>query len=328
MSVLHSVSSERRMQHVMIVLALAFVASSFAMNAIFARASVSPTPSWGVEMGPAAFSIIRVLSGGLVLGAWLVLSGHGLRHGSPKGGLWFSLYGLPYAFGFTLELAAAATLIQFVTAQMTVLAFLRLPGAFRARLPAWLFPHADNAPPLSLAAVTMICATLAALGGFVLIGRSGGAVGVGVLFALLAGVAWGFYTLSVTGSASSVDDVRASSALATNAGNFVWAMPFALIIGLPFAILGGEPMPNVNGLLVACVCGVVTSGIACSVFYALIEAFGATRAAVAQTLIPILAAIFAIPLLGEAMAPARWGMACLTLVFLFITLHAMRRQSA
>lgn len=108
-----------------------------------------------------------------------------------------------------------------------------------------------------------------------------------------AGMAWGFYSLLGRG----VPD----PALAT-AGNFVRTVPFAALIGLiglisPIGQIGAHLTPV--GLLLAVVSGAVTSGLGYVAWYAALRDLTATRAAVVQLAVPVIAAVGGVAFIGE-----------------------------
>jgi drug/metabolite transporter (DMT)-like permease len=118
----------------------------------------------------------------------------------------------------------------------------------------------------------------------------------GALMMLLAGIAWGAYSLRGRGVAN---------ASASTAGNFVRAVPLALalvIIALPQAQCDGE------GLMYAIGSGAITSGLGYAVWYSVLPHLRATTAAIVQLCVPVIASLGAVVLLNEALSP-RLGLA-------------------
>lgn len=108
---------------------------------------------------------------------------------------------------------------------------------------------------------------------------------IGAASMAIAGVAWGFYSLWGRGVAD--------PATAT-AGNFVRAAPFAL---LPLAAV---PLhASAPGIWLAVVSGALTSGIGYVIWYHALRNLTATRAAVVQLAVPIVAAFGGVVLLSE-----------------------------
>jgi drug/metabolite transporter (DMT)-like permease len=112
--------------------------------------------------------------------------------------------------------------------------------------------------------------------------------GAAILMAI-AGVAWGVYSLRGRG---------APDPLAATAINFVWAVPFGLVtfaIGVAFA-----PHATARGILLAAASGGIASGVGYSIWYTALRGLNATRAAVVQLSVPLIAAVGGAALLGEA----------------------------
>ncbi|MNN77909.1 EamA-like transporter family protein [compost metagenome] len=104
---------------------------------------------------------------------------------------------------------------------------------------------------------------------------------------LLAGVAWGVYSLRGRG---------VGDATANTAGNFIRALPLALLLGLlglPWARLDGA------GLVYALLSGGLASGVGYALWYAVLPALRATQAATVQLSVPLITALFGVLLLGE-----------------------------
>ena len=104
---------------------------------------------------------------------------------------------------------------------------------------------------------------------------------------VVAGVAWGIYSLHGRGAADP---------LGGTAANFAWSVPLA---ALTLAV--GWPAVHVTpgGLGYAALSGSVASGLGYALWYAALPAFSATAAAVAQLTVPVLAALGAVVLLQE-----------------------------
>jgi drug/metabolite transporter (DMT)-like permease len=112
---------------------------------------------------------------------------------------------------------------------------------------------------------------------------------------IVAGVAWGVYSLRGR---------KSSRPLLTTADNFVRAVPFALAAsGLAVAIGFGAPFGlhgTASGAALAVASGSVASGVGYCLWYLALPRHSATRAALVQLLVPIMAALGAVVLLGES----------------------------
>ena len=105
-----------------------------------------------------------------------------------------------------------------------------------------------------------------------------------------AGIAWGFYTLrGRTGT----------NPLADTTGNFIRAVPMILIVCVPFL---WQIHLSAKGVLFAVLSGAIASGIGYSVWYAALKFHTATRAAILQLSVPILAAIGGVIFLSETLS--------------------------
>ena len=130
-----------------------------------------------------------------------------------------------------------------------------------------------------------------------------------------AGMSWGFY--SIRGRSS-------GDPLANTTGNFVRSLPFAAVLALIF-------IPNLHltnrGILLAVLSGALSSGVGYTVWYAAIKFHTATRAAVLQLGVPVIAAILGIVLLNE-LASLRLGIASLLILGgILLAIFGKRRLS-
>jgi drug/metabolite transporter (DMT)-like permease len=113
---------------------------------------------------------------------------------------------------------------------------------------------------------------------------------LGALLMLAAGAAWGIYSLKGSG---------AGDPLAVTAGNFARALPLAAILLL---VLRPTAMPTPEGIGLALASGAVASGVGYAVWYAALRGLTATRAAIVQLTVPVLAAAAGVVLLGETVS--------------------------
>ncbi len=244
--------------------ALALLA--FAGNSILCRMALG-----GHLMDPAGFTAVRLASGALTL--WLLLAVRGA--GAPRlAGHWASAAALfMYAAAFSLAYvsldAGTGALILFGAVQVTML-LAGLRAGERPRPTEWL--------GLALALTGLVV--------LVRPGLSAPAPGGAALMAT-AGIAWGVYSLRGRGS---------REPLRNTAGNFMMAAPVALLL-VPLA--GGVHAWTPAGLALAAASGALASGVGYAVWYAALPALSATRAALVQLLVPVLAAAGGVALLSE-----------------------------
>lgn len=260
---------------VRLFLLTALTMCAFAANSVLNRLAIA-----GGRIGPFDFAVLRLVSGALAL--WLLACLRGRKIGWSArrrlaGGGALLVYMLGFSWAY-LELAAGTgALLLFGGVQITMFA-----GALAA---------GDGVP-----ARRWLGAGLAMSGLVWLLWPQGGA-GAGVWPALsmgLAAVGWGVYSLIGR---------REGDPLAATAANFIVASPVALAVAVLMGGLIGGPVPGAGltagGAGLAVLSGVVTSGMGYALWYRILPALGATRAAVAQLTVPVIAAAGGMALLGE-----------------------------
>ena len=243
-----------------------FAMLAFAGNSLLCRAAFNSS-----RIDAASFTSIRVAAGALAL--WLIVRMRGGRHesaGSWPSALALFAYAAAFSFAYLSLTAATGALLLFGAVQATMIGFGLAAGErLRGRQTAGL-----------------ACA-LGGLIGFLLPGLSAPPLPGSVLM-LLAGVAWGVYSLRGKGSG---DPLRVT------AGNFLRAVVFAAalsIVTLPWASLDGP------GVGYAIASGALASGIGYAVWYTALAGLKVTSAATVQLSVPVIAAVGGIALLGEA----------------------------
>ncbi len=238
---------------------------AFAGNSLLCRIALKHT-----SIDPASFTTIRLLSGTLML--WLVV---GVRRGTSVGaGNWRSAFALfIYAAGFSFAYvslsAATGALLLFGAVQVTMIGHgvwagerllkLQLVGVVLAfgGLIVLLLPGL-TAPPLD-----------------------------GSALMLVAGIAWGIYSLRGKG---------AGDPTKITAGNFVRAAPIAAVLSI--LMLSGTSLDSA-GVWYAVASGALASGIGYAIWYTALPALKATHAATVQLSVPVIAASGGVVFLGE-----------------------------
>jgi drug/metabolite transporter (DMT)-like permease len=221
----------------------------------------------------ASFTTLRLVSGALALFVLhRALSDRQAPSGS--GGSWLS--------GAALFAYAAAFSFAYVRIGAGVGALL-LFGAVQATMLAWALRSGERPLPLEWVGL------LAALGGLVALVRPGFTAPdpLGAVSMIAAGVAWGAYSLR--GRAT-------SRPLAATASNFARSVPLALGLSL---VAPGPARLTGGGALLAVASGALASGVGYSLWYGALRGLTATRAAVVQLAVPVLAAAAGVLLLGE-----------------------------
>ncbi len=243
---------------------------AFAANSLLSRAALR-----GDEIDAASFTAVRLATGAAVV-ALIVLGRRGTFRGAGSWGSSAALAAYAVAFTFAYRELGAGTgaLILFGTVQLTMIIGGLLAGD-RPSAAQWL--------GWSIALAGLIVITAPGLDP---------PPARGALLMLVAGVAWGGYSLRGRGVARP---------LATTADNFVRTVPVALVlVGVALAT-GGHASPL--GIALAAASGGVASGLGYSLWYAVVPALGAPRAAALQLSVPVLTAVSAMLLFGEVLRP-------------------------
>ncbi len=267
---------------------------AFAANSLLCRAALGLRD--GVrEIDAATFTSVRLVSGALAL--WILARAQRVERGggSWRGALALAGYALAFSFAYVRIAAGVGALILFGSVQATMLASAL---ARRERL------RAAQAWGLALA--------LAGLAWLVLPG-AGAPDALGAALMVLAGIAWGVYSLLGRGN---------TRPLASTAQNFVWSVPFALAAS---AIDWHSAHASVRSFVLASASGAIASGLGYTIWYAALRGLTTTAAAIAQLSVPILAAAGAVVLLGETLHPRLLGCAALVLGGIALALLVRRR---
>ncbi|QDV06182.1 aromatic amino acid exporter [Planctomycetes bacterium Poly30] len=264
---------------------------AFAGNSILCRMALLPGSDGAGAIGAPAFTALRLLSGALVLAPLLLLAGSKqalpVRETAPRSpwrsagwpALMLATYALTFSLSYVTVPAGIGALILFGTVQILML------GVALAR-----------GERMSAAQVGGFLAAIAGI--VVLVGPSAANSAAssgdrldwaGAVLMVLAGVAWGFYTLLGRGSA---DPVRRT------AQNFVACVPFGLALGA-YALWGDDARATTRGVLLSVTSGALTSGAGYALWYAALRGHSRSSAAAVQLLVPVLAALGGMVFLGE-----------------------------
>lgn len=241
---------------------------AFAGNSLLCRLALRET-----EVDAASFTAIRLLSGALTL--WLLLT---LRQaGQPIAGNWSGAVAL-----FTYAAAFSFAYLQLDTGVGALLLF----GAVQLSMLLWGLLRGER---LGLSASLGTALATAGLMALLLPGASAPPL-LAALLMLLAGVAWGAYSLLGRGQ---------GDPLAVTTGNFLRAAPLAVLLAL---VLLSQLNWDGPGLFYAVLSGALTSGVGYAIWYSALPGLRASQAATVQLSVPILAALGGSLLLGEALS--------------------------
>jgi drug/metabolite transporter (DMT)-like permease len=146
---------------------------------------------------------------------------------------------------------------------------------------------------------------------------------IGLALMMIAGVAWGAYSLRGRSS---------RAPLVSTADNFARSVPMAIVGAVVGAIIGIKSTSSsvhidANGVWLALASGCVASGLGYSLWYSALPGLTAARAAIVQLVVPILAATLGIVVLGEELS-ARLAIAALMILGGIALAIAGRRKPA
>jgi drug/metabolite transporter (DMT)-like permease len=246
-------------------LAAAFALLAFAANSILCRMALRVA-----HIDPASFTTVRVLSGAITL--WLLVASR--ANSRSLSGTWLSAlallgYAIAFCFAYVGLTAGTGALLLFGAVQIVMIAVgffagERIDGVIGlgwllavAGLVLLLLPGITAPPPLQ------------------------------AIFMLIAGVSWGVYSLHGR---------QSKDALGDTAGNFVRAVPGALLIN---ALVWTQHSADAQGVALAALSGAVASGLGYAAWYTALPQLGAIAAANAQLSVPVIAALAGVVLFGE-----------------------------
>jgi drug/metabolite transporter (DMT)-like permease len=239
---------------------------AFAGNSLLTRIALTRP-----EIAASQFLGIRLISGAVMLALLNVKRRSAIwpRYADIPGIVFLFVYAVAFTFAYVTLGAASGALILFPTVQLTLVAVATLRGS----------------PPSSRQQLGMI---IAVAGLVVLLGPRSSAPPLGGAFLMvLAGIAWGMYTLLGR---------DAINPFARTARNFLGAAPLALIVML----LVASPQPTTEGVLLAIASGAITSALGYVVWYAVLPRLNVATAGAAQLLVPVVTAVGGLGWLGEA----------------------------
>lgn len=267
---------------------------NFASNSVLGRTGI-----FVFGMDPLAFSGLRLASGAVMLAVLVTLRGQRTGQGWPPlnraralSATTLLIYLVPFSVAYVTLPTGIGALILFGFVQVTMFAGSALAGV-QPSVRQWL--------GMSIAMIGL---------GWLLWPRETLALDpVGVIFMILSGVGWGLFSLRGRGSRDPLADM---------AWSFVALVPIALVL----MVMGsGWTAP---GVLVAIVCGGVTSALGYALWYRVLPQIAATTGSVAQLSVPVIALIAGAVLLAEAIT---WDVIIASTVVLGgIALAVLRRQ--
>ena len=227
------------------------------------------------EADAAGFTAVRLVSGAVALIVISYFVGKSKGKSSTEG-TWISAfflfaYAICFSFAYIGLTAATGALILFSSVQFTMIAVALIRGER---------PHAIEWFGSVIAIVGLVYLVFPGLSSPPIIASS---------LMAAAGIAWGFYTLRGKGS---IDPLHSTT------GNFIRTVPMIAIAAIPFL---SKVNLSSRGIVLATLSGAIASGVGYTVWYAALKHHTATRAAVLQLSVPVIAAFGGVTLLNEEM---------------------------
>lgn len=250
----------------------AITMTAFALNSVFGRIALSAN-----AIDPASYTTVRLVSGALML--FLLVSLRGGFGKAPRNraslaktgisALALFSYAAFFSFAYLSLNTGTGALILFACVQGVMIGWGLFTGE-RPDLPAW-------------AGMAM------ALGGFVYLVSPGLTAPdfLGASLMAVAGISWGVYSLKGRGE---------SEPLLATARNFIWSVPVTLALS---AVFIGSADAEISGIALAVASGALTSALGYALWYETLKGLTATKAAIVQLTVPLIAAFGGIAILSE-----------------------------
>jgi drug/metabolite transporter (DMT)-like permease len=240
---------------------------AFAANSLLNRMALA-----GHLIDATSYTAIRLASGAAMLallvraraGSWRPLHGRGV-----VGPLALFAYAVPFSFAYLRIGAAVGALVLFGSVQLSMIGWALARGE-RPTARVWT--------GMGLAAAGL---------GWLVLPAATRPDPIGTALMVIAGIAWGVYSLA---------GKRATDLLASNARSFLWATPLCLFVG---ATQTASLHAGARGVALGALSGAVTSGLGYAIWYRALRGLTATQAAIVQLSVPVIAAAGAVVLLHE-----------------------------
>jgi drug/metabolite transporter (DMT)-like permease len=240
---------------------------AFAANSLLCRLALGDE-----QIDAASFTTVRVVSGAITLVLFMLPR---WRRGERKArfdwgaALMLFAYMIFFSFAYLSLSAGTGALLLFGSVQLTML-FAALRAGERFTPWSWT-------------------GLLLAVAGLVYLVSPGITAPdpLGAVFMIVAGLAWGLYSLVGR---------RAGNPLESTANNFILAAPMGIAVSLLFI---AELQLSARGLLLAVASGSVASGLGYVTWYAALRGLTSTRAATVQLSVPVIAAVGGVLMLAE-----------------------------
>jgi drug/metabolite transporter (DMT)-like permease len=243
-----------------IIAATTFALLAFAANSVLCRLALGEN-----AIDPSSFTIIRLISGIIILMAVMQLTGKSNKIKSQSKGSWLAggmlfIYAIAFSFGYVSLDTGTGALILFGAVQITMIMASVISGN-KLHTSEWFGLVIAFSGFVYLIIPNLVTPSL-----------------MGFILMTISGIAWGLYTLIGRTSQNSLSDT---------AYNFLRTSPFVLVL-----IIFG--LNNVHltyqGVILAVLSGAIASGLGYFIWYIALRGLSVTQAAVVQLFVPIIAA--------------------------------------
>lgn len=240
-----------------------FALLAFAGNSVLCRIALGEN-----LIDSASFTVIRLLSGIIILFLILMLKpkainkkNHIKKNGSWLAAIMLFIYAICFSLGYIILDTGIGALILFASVQISML-IANLVKGNKLHYSEWL--------GLSISFIGFIYLILPTL--------STPSIS-GIIFMILSGIAWAFYTLFGRNSKDPLSDT---------AFNFLRTIPFLVIV---LTVSFKDVHLTNQGILLAILSGAIASGLGYTIWYIALNGLSVSQAAVVQLGVPIIAAI-------------------------------------
>jgi drug/metabolite transporter (DMT)-like permease len=264
---------------------------AFAANSILCRMALGKA-----TIDAASFTSIRLLSGAVILAGILLYRNRAFQKESinPISTLMLFAYAICFSFSYIKLSAGTGALILFGTVQLTMISFGMIKGERHGKQ-VWI-------------------GFIAAFGGLVylLLPSVSAPPLMSAILMIIAGIAWGFYTIR---------GKKSAHPLAATGWNFIGTIPLVL---LTYLLFRSNVHLTSEGITLAILSGAFASGIGYVIWYSAIPNLTATSAATVQLSVPVIAAFGGVMLLAEPVTPRLLIASMVILGGIYMTISAAR----
>ena len=240
---------------------------AFAGNSVLCRLALK-----GMHADAISFSSLRLISGAIALFLFIAITSDSRKFEFKwLNALLLCIYVFSFSIAYVSLSTGAGALLLFGTVQLV--------------MTVWGIAQGEK---LVILKITGILGALAGIAILLLPGAERPSLYAAIMM-VIAGLAWAFY--SITGK-------KITDAAASTGGNFILAIPVALIIPLFFH---SHLHIDIYGLVLGVLSGAITSGGAYLLWYSLLPLLRSTTASTIQLSVPCLATLGGIIFLGETL---------------------------